>query len=83
MRAASPPGPSLVGMKRPRPQHVAAGLIGVIGLLVAVLIAVSAILASGNIPTAPSSYRVQLVHVAGAAPPAADQGPVAFVKAFG
>ncbi|TDD83233.1 chitinase [Actinomadura darangshiensis] len=55
-------------MKRPRPQYVAAGLIGVVGLAVAVLIAVTAILASGNIPTAPSSYKVQAVHVADAGP---------------
>ncbi|MFA1539412.1 hypothetical protein [Actinomadura monticuli] len=52
-------------MKRPRPQHVAAALIGVVGLLVAALIAVAGVLASGNIPTAPSSYRVQIVRVAG------------------
>lgn len=52
-------------MKRPRSpyeprrsQYVAAGLVAVIGLTVAALIAVLAIRASGNIPTAPSSYII-------------------------
>ncbi|MFG2086601.1 MULTISPECIES: hypothetical protein [unclassified Spirillospora] len=41
-----------------RSQYVAAGLIGVVGLVVAALIAVFAIRASGNVPTAPSSYII-------------------------
>ncbi|MFS2291612.1 MAG: hypothetical protein FWJ90_02765 [Actinomadura sp.] len=60
-------------MKRPRSpyeprrsQYVAAGLVGVVGLVVAVLIAVLAIRASGNIPTAPSSYVISGVSVPGA-----------------
>lgn len=62
-------------MKRPRSpyaprrsQYVVAGVIGVVGLLIAALIAVAGVLASGNIPTAPSSYKIQLVR-------AADTGP--------
>lgn len=55
-------------MKRPRPQHVAAGAIGVVGLVVAAVIAVAAVLASGNIPTAPSSYKIQAVRVADTGP---------------
>ncbi|MGI5416061.1 hypothetical protein [Actinomadura luteofluorescens] len=45
-------------MRRPRPQYVAAGLIGVVGLVVAALIAVAGLAASGNLPTAPTSYKV-------------------------
>ncbi|HEY8479990.1 MAG TPA: hypothetical protein VIL71_09190 [Spirillospora sp.] len=52
-------------MKRPRSpydprrsQYVAAGLVGLVGLTVAVLIAVLAIRASGNIPTGPSAYVI-------------------------
>ena len=55
-------------MKRPRSpyeprrsQYVAAGVIGAVGLLVAAAIAVAGVLGNGNIPTAPSSYRIQLV----------------------
>ncbi|TMQ90115.1 hypothetical protein ETD83_36830 [Actinomadura soli] len=45
-------------MKRRR--YVAAGLVGVVGLAVAVLIAVLGFLASGYVPTAPSSYVIGL-----------------------
>lgn len=48
-------------MKRPRPQYVAAGFIGVAGLIVAVLIAVLGFLASGYIPTGPSGYTIRIV----------------------
>jgi ABC-type transporter Mla subunit MlaD len=48
-------------MKRPRAQYVAAGLIGVVGLLVAAIIAVAGLLASGYQPTAPTSYTVEVV----------------------
>ncbi len=54
----------MTGMRRPRPQYVAAGLIGVVGLVVAVLIAVAGIVASGNVPTAPSSYTIRVVGLA-------------------
>ncbi|XRQ03583.1 hypothetical protein ACN3XK_44280 [Actinomadura welshii] len=54
-------------MKRPRSpyeprrsQYVAAGLVVGVGLIVAALIAVLAIRASGNIPTAPSGYTIPL-----------------------
>ncbi|MEU5990805.1 hypothetical protein ABZ806_17685 [Spirillospora sp. NPDC047418] len=50
-------------MKRPRSpyaprrsQYAAAAAIAVLGLVVAAVIGVAAVLASGNIPTAPSSY---------------------------
>ncbi|URM99969.1 hypothetical protein LUW76_39790 [Actinomadura madurae] len=55
-------------MKRPRPQYVAAGVIGVVGLIVAVVIAVAGFLASGYEPTAPTSYQVQVVRVASTGP---------------
>ncbi|NKZ05903.1 hypothetical protein [Actinomadura latina] len=65
-------------MKRPRSpyaprrwQYAAAAVIAVLGLAAAAVIAVAAALASGNIPTAPSSYTVQLVR-------AADSGPAFF-----
>ncbi|NDU74423.1 hypothetical protein GWI34_17550 [Actinomadura sp. DSM 109109] len=45
-------------MRRPRPQYVAAGLIGVVGLVVAVLIAVLGLHASGYVPTKPTSYTI-------------------------
>ncbi|WP_433468087.1 hypothetical protein [Spirillospora sp. CA-128828] len=51
-------------MRRPRAQYVAAGLIGLVGLAVAALIYVAGVLASGNVPTAPTSYKVQLVRFA-------------------
>ncbi|TDC87948.1 hypothetical protein [Actinomadura sp. 7K507] len=43
-----------------RSQYVAAGIVAVVGLAVAALIAVLAIRASGNVPTAPSSYMIKL-----------------------
>lgn len=59
-------------MRRPRPQHVAAVLIGVVGLVVAVLIAVAGLVAGGNVPTAPTSYKLR---VTGLAPAADDAVP--------
>jgi hypothetical protein len=56
-------------MRRPRPQYVAAGLIGVVGLVVAVLIAAAGIIASGNVPTAPSSYTIRVAGLADRAAP--------------
>lgn len=58
----------MIAMKRPRPQYVAAGVIGVVGLIVAVVIAVAGFLASGYEPTAPTSYQVQVVRVASTGP---------------
>ncbi|WP_302931596.1 hypothetical protein [Actinomadura sp. WMMA1423] len=43
-------------MRRSRSQYVAAALIGVVGLVVAVLIAAAGLVAGDNVPTVPSSY---------------------------
>jgi hypothetical protein len=66
-------------MKRPRSpyaprrsKYAAAAAIAVAGLVIAVTIAVVTALATGNIPTAPSSYDIQVV---GAAGPGAATGP--------
>ncbi|MEV3922076.1 hypothetical protein [Actinomadura coerulea] len=55
-------------MRRLRPQYLAAGLIGVVGLVVAVLIAVAGLVAGGNVPTAPTSYTLRVTGLAPAAP---------------
>jgi ABC-type transporter Mla subunit MlaD len=55
-------------MRRLRPHYVAAALTGVVGLVVAVLIAV----AGDNVPTAPTSYKLR---VTGLAPAADDAVP--------
>ncbi|WP_433477939.1 hypothetical protein ACQPZP_13400 [Spirillospora sp. CA-142024] len=49
---------------RPDDQYVAAGLIGLVGLAVAALIYAAGALAGGGLPTAPTSYEVQLVRFA-------------------
>jgi hypothetical protein len=55
-------------MRRPRSQYLAAGLVGVIGLVVAAVILVAGFLASGYVPSAPSGYKVQVVRVADTGP---------------
>ncbi|WP_329093873.1 hypothetical protein OG979_06405 [Actinomadura citrea] len=54
-------------MRRLRPHYVAAALIGVVGLVVAVLIAVAGLVAGDNVPTAPTSYKLRVTGLAPAA----------------
>ncbi|MEV4004158.1 hypothetical protein [Actinomadura sp. NPDC049753] len=42
------------------PRYLVAALVGVVGLPVAVVIAIAGLVAGGNMPTAPTSYRLQV-----------------------
>lgn len=46
-------------MRHPSSRYVAAGVIGVVGLLAAAAIGVLGLVAGGNVPTVPSSYVVR------------------------